>query len=52
MLRRNSLVRIGPAQRRHKIVAFQRPSITESAASTGQGEISFLDTGKKPPLTT
>ncbi|ORV52776.1 hypothetical protein AWC05_25315 [Mycobacterium florentinum] len=36
MLRRNSAVRIGPSDSRHRIVPFQRPSITDSAASIGQ----------------
>src|SRR5579863_8528329 len=45
MLRRNSLVRIGRSDRRHRIVPFQRPSITASMASIGQGEHSFFETG-------
>src|SRR4029078_3685114 len=45
MLRLNSLVRIGPLSSLHKIVPFQRPSITDSIESIGQGEISFFETG-------
>jgi hypothetical protein len=44
MLRFNSLVRIGPPKRRHKIVPFHRPSITDNIESIGQGETSFLET--------
>jgi hypothetical protein len=42
MLRRNSFVRIGPSINRHRIVPFQRPSTTDSMASIGHGDISFL----------
>ena len=45
MLRLNSLVRIGPLSSLHKIVPFQRPSMTDSIVSIGQGEISFFETG-------
>ncbi|MGA8630974.1 MAG: hypothetical protein WB573_11530 [Terracidiphilus sp.] len=45
MLRLNSLVRIGPSVKRHRMVPFQRPSITDSMASIGHSEISFFDTG-------
>jgi hypothetical protein len=45
MLRRNSLVRIGPVSSLYKIVPFQRPSMTDNMESIGQGEISFLETG-------
>jgi hypothetical protein len=45
MLRRSSLVRIGASDKRQRMVPFQRPSITESMASMGQGEISFFETG-------
>src|ERR1700722_5247655 len=45
MLRLNSLVRIGPLSSLHKIVPFQRPSMTDSIESIGQGETSFLETG-------
>jgi hypothetical protein len=45
MLRRSSLVRMGPSSSLHRIVPFQRPSITDSIASIGQGEISFFETG-------
>lgn len=45
MLRRSSLVRMGRSERRHRMVPFQRPSMTDSMASMGQGEISFFDTG-------
>jgi hypothetical protein len=44
MLRLSSLVPIGPSSRRHKIVPFHRPSMTDSIESIGQGETSFLDT--------
>jgi hypothetical protein len=44
MLRLSSLVRIGLSSRRHKIVPFHRPSMTDSIESIGQGETSFLDT--------
>jgi len=44
MLLRSSLVRIGPSESRHKIVPFQRPSITDSIASIGHAEISFFET--------
>jgi hypothetical protein len=49
--RRNSLVRNGPSISRHRIVPFQRPSITVKVASMGQGESSFLDAGIKPVYT-
>lgn len=45
MLRSSSLVRIGPSERRQRIVPFHRPSMTESIASIGHSEISFLETG-------
>jgi hypothetical protein len=45
MLRRNSLVRKGPSESRHRIVPFQRPSMTDNMASIGQADISFFDTG-------
>lgn len=45
MLRLNSLVRIGPPSNLDKIVPFQRPSMTDSIESIGQGETSFLETG-------
>ena len=45
MLRLNSLVRIGPLSSLHKIVPFQRPSMTDSIESIGQAETSFLETG-------
>src|SRR6185437_9004608 len=45
MLRPNSLVRIGPPSSLHKIVPFQRPSMTDSIESIGQAETSFLETG-------
>jgi hypothetical protein len=48
MLRRSSLVRIGPLDSRHKIVPFHRPSTTDSIASMGHGEISFFETGIRP----
>jgi hypothetical protein len=44
MLRRSSLVRMGPSNSRHRIVPFQRPSTTESMASIGHGDISFFET--------
>ena len=52
MLRRSSLVRIGCSERRQRMVPFHRPSTMESAASSGQSEISFLDTGIGFMLTT
>lgn len=45
MLWRSSLVRIGPSDRRHRIVPFQRPSMIDSMASMGQAEHSFFETG-------
>ena len=45
MLRLNSLVRIGPLSSLHKIVPFQRPSMTDNIESIGQAETSFLETG-------
>ncbi len=45
MLRRSSLVRIGPSDRRHRIVPFQRPSMIDSMASMGHAEHSFFETG-------
>src|SRR5215470_2875482 len=45
MFRLNSLVRIGPLSSLHKIVPFQRPSMTDNIESIGQAEISFLETG-------
>ncbi|ORX11528.1 hypothetical protein AWC31_33075 [Mycolicibacterium wolinskyi] len=45
MLRRSSAVRIGPSTRRHRMVPFQRPSMTDSVASIGHSPISFFDTG-------
>jgi len=50
MLLLSSLVRIGPSSKRHRIVPFHRPSITESIASIGHGEISFFETGNPPLL--
>src|SRR5580704_7560297 len=44
MLRRSSLVRMGPSDSLHRIVPFQRPSITESMASMGHWGISFFET--------
>ena len=49
MLRLNSLVRIGPSVNRHRMVPFQRPSITDSIASIGHSEISFFETGIGDP---
>jgi hypothetical protein len=45
MLRRSSLVRSGPSNNRHRMVPFQRPSMTDSMASIGHGDISFFETG-------
>jgi hypothetical protein len=44
MLFRNSFVLIGPPNNRQRMVPFHRPSMTLSAASMGQGEISFFET--------
>src|ERR1700730_12476265 len=51
MLRRNSLVRKGPSESRHRIVPFHRPSITDNIASITQAEHSFFDTGIVLPYT-
>jgi hypothetical protein len=51
MLRRNSLVRKGPSESRHRIVPFHRPSITDNMASIGQADNSFFDTGIFLPCT-
>lgn len=48
MLRLSSLVRMGPSERRHRIVPFHRPSITDSMASTGHADNSFFETGMIP----
>ncbi len=50
MLRLNSLVRIGPLSSLHKMVPFQRPSMTDSIESIGQGETSFFETGMCLPF--
>ena len=44
MLRLSSAVRIGPSHSRQRMVPFQRPSITDSAASIGQSLTSFFET--------
>jgi hypothetical protein len=44
MLRRSSAVRIGPSCSRHRMVPFQRPSMTVSAVSIGHSLIPFFDT--------
>jgi len=49
MLRRSSAVRIGPSASRHKMVPFQRPSITDSAASIGHSPIWVFDTATGSP---
>ena len=49
MLRRSSAVRIGPSHSRQRMVPFQRPSITDSAASIGQSLTSFFDTAIAAP---
>ncbi len=38
-------VRSQPSCRRHRIVPFQRPSITRIIASTGHSPTSFFETG-------
>src|SRR6266446_6556271 len=43
--RMSSLVRLGPSCRRHRIVPFQRPSMTRIIASTGHSPTSFFETG-------
>jgi hypothetical protein len=35
---------MGFSSNRHRIVPFHRPSMTESIASIGHGDISFFDT--------
>ncbi|WP_236735344.1 hypothetical protein [Mycolicibacterium peregrinum] len=50
MLRRSSAVRIGPSDNRHRIVPFQRPSITDNVASIGHSPTSFLETAMVPAL--
>src|SRR5712675_1471022 len=45
MERLSSLVRLGPSWRRHRIVPFQRPSMTRIIASTGHSPTSFFETG-------
>src|SRR5258708_2639071 len=51
ILRRSSLVRMGPSERRQRMVPFHRPSTTESIESIGHGEISFFETGiSYPPV--
>src|SRR5277367_253804 len=45
MQRLSSLVRLGPSSRRHRIVPFQRPSMTRIIASTGHSPSSFFETG-------
>src|SRR5258708_26274466 len=45
MERLSSLVRLGPSCRRHRIVPFQRPSMTRIIASTGHSPTSFFETG-------
>src|SRR5258705_13382632 len=45
MERLSSLVRLGPSSRRHRIVPFQRPSMTRIIASTGHSPASFFETG-------
>src|SRR6266550_4398551 len=42
--RLSSLVRLGPSCRRHRIVPFQRPSMTRIIASTGHSPTSFFET--------
>src|SRR5580700_7154481 len=42
--RLSSLVRLGPSCSRHKIVPFQRPSMTRIIASTGHSPTSFFET--------
>ena len=45
----------GPSERRQRMVPFHWPSTTESVASMGHGELSFLETGidaSLPVLTT
>jgi hypothetical protein len=49
MLRRSSLVRMGPFDSRQRMVPFQRPSITDNMASIGHGESSFFETGTSAP---
>jgi hypothetical protein len=45
MQRLSSLVRRGDSSKRHKIVPFQRPSMTRIVASTGHSPSSFFETG-------
>src|SRR6266480_353722 len=45
MERLSSLVRLGRSCRRHRIVPFQRPSMTRIIASTGHSPASFFETG-------
>jgi hypothetical protein len=51
MERLSSLVRLGPSCRRHRIVPFQRPSMTRIIASTGHSPTSFFETGIFPSNT-
>src|SRR6202140_4384417 len=51
MERLSSLVRLGPSCRRHRIVPFQRPSMTRIIASTGHSPFSFFETGIFPSNT-
>jgi hypothetical protein len=44
MLRRSSAVRIGPSRSRHRIVPFQRPSMTVSVVSIGHSLTPFFET--------
>src|SRR5271170_2699043 len=52
MERLSSLVRCGPSCRRHRIVPFQRPSMTRIIASTGHSPTSFFETGICSPILT
>jgi len=52
MERFSSLVRLGLSCRRHRIVPFQRPSMTRIIASTGHSETSFLETDILDPILT
>src|SRR6266705_3378570 len=51
MERLSSLVRLGRSCRRHRIVPFQRPSMTRIIASTGHSPTSFFETGIFPSNT-
>jgi len=44
ILFRSWFVLIGPSNNRHSMVPFHLPSMTLSAASIGQGELSFFET--------